>query len=150
MEKRIWEMSVRKGVMMKRLLVLACLLSLLVPALLLAGCGSESGGEDTRSNGSASPEDVAQAFWEASLSGDADTSWSLLSEQLQTGLETKEAWASSGVSDTLGGGTVETEEATITGDEAEVTIRIMNDGEEITSSDVLLIKEGDEWKIKIP
>jgi hypothetical protein len=132
---------------MKKAFVLICLLVILAPAAVLAGCGS---GTDTQESDVGSPEQVARSFWEASMTGDADTSWNLLSEELQSGLKNKEAWAQSGVSDTLGDNTIEVGKAKITGDTAEVTIRIMNGNAEITDSDVLLVKENGEWKVKLP
>lgn len=128
---------------------LVYILVIILAAAVLAGCGSSSE-TDVQQGDVGSPEQVAQSFWEASLTGDVDTSWDLLSEELQTGLESKEAWAETGVSDTLGENTIEVGKATITGDTAEVTIRIMNGDTELTDSDVWLVKENGEWKVKLP
>jgi len=137
-----------EGVMMRKILVLICILSLLVPAVVLAGCGS---GGDSQGSDSESPESVAEAFWTAAMTGDAATSWSLLSEELQTGLKNKEAWANSGgVTNSLGSNSIEADKATITGDTAEVTVRIMNGDTEITTSDVSLVKEDGVWKVQMP
>lgn len=132
---------------MRKVILIGCVLALLVTAAMLAGCGSGSSNSESSSE---TPESVAKAFWESSLSGDADTSWSLLSKQLQEGLKTKEAWASSGVSNTLGNSTVEVGKATVKGDKATVTVKIMNNGEELISQDVELVKEGGDWKVLMP
>ena len=133
---------------MKKFVVLACVLSILLPAVVLAGCGS---GGDGQKSDSGSPESVAEAFWNAAMTGDADTSWELMSEELQAGLKSKEAWAESGgVSNTLFDSSIEADKAEITGDEAKVTIRIMNGDTEITNSEVWLVKENGAWKVKLP
>jgi hypothetical protein len=131
---------------MKKYAVMLIVLSLLVSVVVLAGCGS--GGGST--SGSGTPESVAKAFWKASLSGDAATSWSLLSQQLKTHLKTQAAWAKSGVSNTLGKSTIEASKATIKGNEATVKIRLMNDGKEVISEEVTLVKENGAWKVEMP
>ena len=132
---------------MRKFMVLTCILSLLVSAAVLAGCGSGSTGS-TSSSGT--HESVAKAFWTASLTGDAATSWGMLSKKLQTNLKNEAAWASSGVTNTLGKGSIVAGKATITGDTATVTIKIMSGGTEVTSSEVSLVKEDGAWKIAIP
>ncbi|MHB8894529.1 MAG: DUF4878 domain-containing protein [Candidatus Geothermincolia bacterium] len=134
---------------MRKYMVLACLVFLLVPAVVLAGCSS-GGTSSNKGNTSESPESVAKAFFEATMTGNATASWNLLSKKLQEAIKTKEAWANSGVTNTLGTSTVEAGKATITGDTASVTIKIMKDGTEITDSDVSLVKENGTWKIAIP
>ncbi len=128
---------------MRKIIVLACILSLLVSAAVLVGCGS--GGSS-----SGTPESVAQAFWKAAMTGDADASWALLSKSIQAGLKNKDAWAKSGVTKSLGGGSIEAGKATITGDTATVTIKVMNGGTEVTTSEVSLVKEGGVWKVALP
>lgn len=133
---------------MKKVIILGCMLSLLIAALAAAGCGGGSSGNSGTT--SQTPEKAAAAFWKASLTGDADTSWSLLSKQLQSSLKNKEAWASSGVSNTLGNSKVVAGKATIKGDEATVKVKIMNGDEELISQDVQLVKENGEWKVAMP
>lgn len=130
---------------MRKIMVLACILSLLVPAVVLVGCGGGGG-----NSGSGTPEGVAQAFWKAALTGDADASWALLSKSVQTSLKNKEAWAKSGVSNTLGSGSIEAGKATINGDTATVKIKVMNGGTEVTTSEVSLVKESGAWKVAMP
>ena len=130
---------------MRKFLVMACVLSLVVAALALVGCGSGGG-----TSGASSPEKVTQAFWIASMTGNAATSWSLLSKELQSRLKTEGAWAKSGVTNSLGKGTIEVGKAKINGDTATVTMKVMLNGAEITSEDVTLVKENGAWKIQLP
>jgi Domain of unknown function (DUF4878) len=132
---------------MRKFIVLACVLSLLAGATMLIGCGSNGGGGGTSSD---TPESVAKAFWTAALTGNADTSWALLSKSIQGNLKNKEAWAKQGVSNTLGSSTIEVGKATISGDTAKVTIKVMNGGTEVISEEVTLVKEGGAWKVEMP
>ena len=75
---------------MRKVVVLACILSLQVSAGMKAGCGS--GGS---SSGSNSPEGVAQAFWLATRKGDAAASWAMLSKVVQGNLKDESTWAKS-------------------------------------------------------
>ncbi|SRR5450759_1617504 len=134
-----------KGVMVRKVVVLACILSLLVAALALVGCGSGGG---TISSGT--PENVAQSFWKAAMTGDAATSWSLLSESNQTRLKNKDTWAKSGVTKSLGSGSIEVGKAKINSDTATVTIKVMMGGTVVTTEEVSLVKEGGAWKIEMP
>jgi hypothetical protein len=132
---------------MKKHVVMMVVLSLLASGLFLAGCGSGS----SSTSSSETPEGVAKAFWKASLTGDAATSWDLLSQQLKTSLKNEEAWAKAGgVSNTLGSSTIEAGKATVKGDEATVEIKIMNDGKEVTTQEVTLVKEDGAWKVLMP
>jgi uncharacterized protein YceK len=131
-----------KGVIMRKIIVLACILSLLVSAVVLVGCGS--GGSS-----SGTPESVAKAFWAAALKGDSNTSWAMLSKSIQTGLKNKAAWAKSGVTNNPTA-TVEAGKATITGDTATVSVKIKSGGTEVTTQEVSLVKEGGVWKVEMP
>jgi hypothetical protein len=131
---------------MRKIVVLACILSLLVPAVLLVGCGG--GGSS-----SGTPESVAQAFWTATLNGDADASWPLLAKSVQTSLRNKDTWAKSGVSGGITGQSVTVEvvgKATITGDTAKVKVKIKNGGIEVATQESTLVKESGAWKLKVP
>jgi len=130
---------------MRKVAVLACVLALLVPAVLLVGCGSGGGGSSA-----GTPESVAQAFWKAAMTGNAAASWGLLSKEIQARLKDEATWAKTGVTKTLGDGSIEVGKATINGDTATVTIKVMKGGTEITTSEVTLVKEGGAWKIAIP
>jgi len=131
---------------MKKFAVLACILSLLIPAVVLAGCG----GTSTPSS-SETPGSVAKAFWSASLQGDAATSWSLLAQSIRSRVKDQAAWASSGVTNTLNGGSIQVGKTIVKGNSATVTIKIMSSsGKEIMSEDVSLVKENGAWKIEIP
>jgi Domain of unknown function (DUF4878) len=132
-----------KGVTMRKVMVLACILSLLLSAGMLAGCGS--GG----SSGSNSPEGVAQAFWLASLKGDAAASWAMLSKVVQGNLKNESVWAQSVVSSNPTA-TVTVGKATVTGDRAKVSVKIAAGGTVITTQTVSLVKENGVWKVEMP
>jgi hypothetical protein len=127
---------------LKKIIVLACVLALFAGAVALAGCGNGGGGD------SESPEEVAQAFWTAALTGDADTSWELLSETMQSGLKDKATWAESVQNDP--NASIEAGKATIEGDTAKVNIKILSSGKEVMDSDVSLVKEDGAWKVAMP
>ena len=151
---------------MKKPALLMCFL-LAFSLVVLAGCGR---GDETRetgktatdsaestdqdqstareSAGSGSPEQVAQAFWTAAMTGDIDGSWELLSGSRKASLKSKETWAN-GVSN-IPGVSVKAEPATIKGDTATVTVRVFNQGVEATSSEVSLVKENGAWKVDMP
>lgn len=131
-----------KGVMMRKVMVLTCILSLLVPAVVLVGCGS--GGSS-----SGTPAGVAKAFWSAALKGDSDTTWAMLSKSLQARLKNKAAWAKTQTTINATA-TVEAGKATITGDTATVSVKIKSGGTEITTSEVSLVKEDGVWKVELP
>ena len=129
---------------MRKVVVLACILSLLVSAGMMAGCGS--GGS---SSGSNSPEGVAQAFWLATLKGDAAASWAMLSKVVQGNLKDESTWAKSVVSSNPTA-TVEVGKATVTGDRAKVSLKIIAGGTTITTQTVSLVKENGVWKVEMP
>ena len=131
-----------KGVMMRKIIVLACILSLLVLAVLLVGCGS--GG-----SGSGTPEGVAKAFWEAALKGDSDTTWAMLSKSFQANLKNKAEWAKTQMTNNPTA-TVEAGKTTVTGNTATVSVKIKSGGTEITTQEVSLVKEGGVWKVAFP
>jgi Domain of unknown function (DUF4878) len=129
---------------MRKLVVLACILALLTSAAALAGCGGGGSGSS-----SATPESVAQAFVKAGTTGDAATAWSLLSKRVQAG-QNMASWAKSAVTNSLGDSTIEVGKATITGDTATVSVKLMNGGKELTSVELGLVKEGGVWKVGQP
>lgn len=127
---------------MRKIMVMACIISLLVPAVVLVGCGS--GGSS-----SGTPESVAEAFWTAALHGDVDASWAMLSKVIQANLKDKDVWAKSMVVKNPAA-TAEAGKATINGDTAKVSVKIKSGGKEITTNEVSLVKEGGVWKIEMP
>lgn len=132
---------------MRKAVVFCCAMSMLLAALVFPGCGgSGSGGND----GSGTPEAAARSFWKASLTGDADTSWSLLSTRMQTGLGDRKAWANSGVSNSLGDNKVVAGRPTVEGDRATVKVKVMNGDREVFSHDTQLVRENGQWKVAMP
>ncbi len=127
---------------MRKIMVLACILSLLVPAAVLVGCGS--GGSS-----SGTPESVAQAFWAAALKGDSNTTWAMLSKSFQANIKNKADWAKTQMTNNPTA-TVEAGKATITGNMATVSVKIKSRGTEITSQTVSLVKEDGVWKVAFP
>jgi predicted lipid-binding transport protein (Tim44 family) len=126
---------------MRKIIVVVCLLSLIVPAVVLIGCGSGGSTSET-------PQQVVQAFWTAALKGDADTSWNLFSKQMQTGLKNKAAWAQSVTKDP--NASIKIGKVSIKGDSATVTVKILSSGKEVMSTDVSLVKENGAWKVYLP
>ena len=74
-----------KGVMMRKVLVLACILSLLVSAAVLVGCGG--GGSSSQT-----PEQAMQAFFAAVKKSDTNATWNMLSADSQKQLNSKSSW----------------------------------------------------------
>lgn len=132
---------------MKKAIVLVCVLSLLAAAFVVAGCGSS--GTSSGSTSTTTPEGVAKAFWTAAMQGDSAATWSMLSKQLQTGLKSEAEWAKTQKTSNPGT-TVEAGKATVSGDTATVTVKILSGKTLITTSTVTLVKEGGVWKIELP
>jgi len=128
---------------MRKAVVLVCVLSLLASAAMLLGCGSS---ENTST--AATPEEVAETFWNASLKGDADASWALLSKSIKEGLGDKSKWEASVRNDP--NASVVAGKATIDGDSATVKVSIKSSGKEVMTSDVSLVKEDGAWKVELP
>jgi hypothetical protein len=95
------------------------------------------------------PEGVAQAFWLATLKGDAAASWAMLSKVVQGNLKDESTWAKSVVSSNPTA-TVEVGKATVTGDRAKVSLKIIAGGTTITTQTVSLVKENGVWKVEMP
>jgi hypothetical protein len=131
-----------KGVTMRKVLVLACILALLASAAALVGCGSGSSGSSSQT-----PEQVMQAFWAAAKKGDANGSWNMLSAGSQKALKDKSAWeaaikpaASSGTKFTVG-------KTTINGNKATVDVTVTPSGGKGQTTNFPLVKENGVWKV---
>jgi len=120
-------------------LMLACMLSLLVPVVVLVGCG---GGSSTQT-----PQQVTQVFWDALSKKDATTTWNMLSAESQKSVGNKSEWEAalkqgeSMVKVTVG-------KATINGDNATVSISGTANGKATTMS-IPLFKENGVWKVNM-
>lgn len=126
-----------KGVMVRKVVVLACILSLLVSAAVLAGCGGGSSSSQT-------PEQVMQAFFTAVKNKDVNTAWNMLSSDSQKTIGSKSTWKmiqpqSGSLNYTIGKTTVNGNEATVN-----VTISL---GTYKDSADMPLVKENGVWKV---
>jgi hypothetical protein len=77
-----------KGVMMRKVVVMVCILSLFLAAAMLAGCGSGGSGNKSPKT----PGEVAKAFWEAAVKRDADTTWTMFSKTVKSGFGNKDKW----------------------------------------------------------
>ncbi len=131
-----------KGIMMRKTVVLACILSLLVPAAVLAGCGS-GGGSST------SPEGVTKAFLAAAIKNDVDTTWDMLSQNTQESMKDKATLAET-LKTFEPNDKVVVGKATVTGDEAEVPVDYRHGGGETTDNvTIVLVKESGAWKVDL-
>jgi hypothetical protein len=122
---------------MKKSVIIACVLLMLVSVLALVGCGGGS------SSSSKTPEQVAKAFFTAYQNKDANTSWDLLSAaSIKTAK--KADWAthlkdSEDIKFSVG-------KVTVNGDKATAKVTATVKGESSTES-VPLVKENGEWKV---
>ena len=127
-----------KGVMMRKSVVLACILSIFVSAIVLVGCGG--GGSSSQT-----PEQAAKAFFAAYQKLDVSTTWNMMSANTQKSAGSKAAWeeflkkSSDPMKFTVGKVTVDGNKAT-----AEVTGTVS--GESSTET-VPLVKENGVWKV---
>ncbi|HEY5494935.1 MAG TPA: DUF2950 family protein [Candidatus Anoxymicrobiaceae bacterium] len=134
------EVYMAKGVMMKKFVVLACILSILVSAAVLVGCGG--GGSSSQT-----PEKAAQAFFAAMQKVDANTTWNLMSADSQKKIGTKAAWvASSKESTSLMKFTVGN--VTVNGNKATAKVTGTVSGKTTTQT-IPLVKENGVWKVDI-
>ncbi len=120
-------------------MVLACILSLLVSAAVLVGCGG--GGSSSQT-----PEQAMQAFFAAVKKSDTNATWNMLSADSQKQLNSKSSWgeqikqmASSSVDYTVG-------KATVNGDKGSVKVTATAGGQTKTVS-ISVIKENGVWKV---
>lgn len=127
---------------MKKVVVLACVLALIVSAAIIAGCGSGSS-----SSGTQTPDQVAKAFFAALQKIDTTTTWNLMATATQKAIGTKAAWeasakgATAGAKYTVGKVTVKGDKAT-----AKVTGTV---GGKTSTQTVQLVKENGKWKVDL-
>ena len=128
-----------KGVMMRKSGVLACILSILVSAIVLVGCGGAGSSSET-------PEQVAKAFFAAYQNKDASTTWNMMSSNTQKSGKNEADWEkylnealSDPIKFTVGKVTVNGNKAT-----AEVTATVSGQSSPAT---VPLVKENGAWKV---
>lgn len=124
---------------MRKAFILLLSLCIGVAALAVVGCGG-GGSSD-------SPEQVVEKFIKATIAGDADTAYSLISEDSKDEIETKEQLVEGvgeGVSDYSVGG------ASVSGDTAKVAASLtLKDLEFEMKFDMILVKEDGAWKIDL-
>jgi hypothetical protein len=129
---------------MRKLVVLACIFSLVVSAALVAGCAME---DDTPRT----TREVVREFLDELASGDTGTAWDMLSARSQKLLHSEEEFESL-VSKTLPDGdaleSVEVVKSSTNGDVASVTVATVSDGKKQTDT-VKLVKEDGVWKISL-
>jgi len=126
---------------MRKVVVLACILSLLVSAAVLIGCGGGS------SSSSQTPEQVAKAFFAAMQRIDVNTTWDLMSASTQKAIGTKADWEASSkestdpIKFTVG-------KVTVNGDKATAKVTGTVKGKSTTQT-VTLVKENGLWKVDL-
>lgn len=126
---------------MRKVAVLACILSLLVPAVLLVGCGSGSSSQ--------TPEGMAQTFWTAMVKQDFNTSWSLMSAEYQkmaTESQFAAAFKNFMTTNVPSGTKVTYGKATINGNKGTITVTF-NVGGITHPLHMPVIKENGVWKV---
>ena len=125
---------------MRKAVVLSLSLSLFLFAVILAAVGCGGGSSDA-------PEKVAEEFIKASIDGDADAAYALISKDSTGLVENKEdlvAGMSEGISEYHVGG------ASIAGDTAKVATSLtLKDLDFEMKFDMILVKEGGSWKIDL-
>lgn len=127
-----------KGNKMRKFVGLACILSILVSAIVLVGCGSGGSGAQT-------PEQVAKAFFEAMGKQDASTTWKMLSANTQKLAKTEAEWEGY-----LKKGELPEKftvgKVTVNGDKATAKVTGTVAGKTSTES-IPLVKENGVWKV---
>jgi hypothetical protein len=133
---------------MRRAAAIVCIALLVMTVGASLGCGNGGGGSSGMT-----PTEVADAYMQASLNGDVDAIWELMSEEDLAGITKEEVEAQLS---TLGGMQFDYElgEEVIDGDTATVsiTLRVTDEAsgqsEEFTDK-MDLVKEDGEWKVSI-
>lgn len=124
----------------------------LATGFVIAGCG---GGDDSNGgvDSGAAPEDVVEAFYNATVDGDVDTVCALITEETakqaaeQEDAESCEESADGALTDEKTKSiaeSVEVGEATVDGDSATVAVSSQEAGGE---GEINLVQEDGEWKI---
>jgi hypothetical protein len=129
---------------MRKLVVIACIFSLLVSATALAGCALEDSSPET-------PKEVVKEFLHELASKDTNTAWDMLSEESQKALQSEPEFESL-VLKTLSEAD-ELDSAVIVktgrkGNVATVTFTAVIGGKKETNT-LKLVKEDGAWKISL-
>jgi len=124
----------------RKVLVLVCVLALLASAAVLVGCGG--GGSSAQT-----PAQVMQAFWTAAKTQDTNGSWNLLSANSQKLLKDKTAWAAAIKS--AASSTAKVGKVTINGDKAKVQVTVTGPSGKPVTTSMPLVKENGVWKVDI-
>ena len=127
-----------KGVMMRKLVVSLCILSIFISAVVLVGCGSGDKSSQT-------PEQVAKAFFEAYENLNADTMWDMMSANTQKTTGSK-ATLEEDLKESSGQMEFTVGEVTVNGSRATAELTVTASGEKITAT-VPLEKENGVWKV---
>ena len=123
---------------MKKAVFVLLTLALAATAYACAGCGGGGGG---------SPEQVAETFLRASMDGDANTAYDLLTTADRDEIENQEELVE-GFAEGVQG--YDIGEATISGDTARVALNIRLTGtERDIAFDMVLSQENGEWKVSL-
>ena len=127
-----------KEVMMRKSVVLACILSIFISAIVLVGCGGGGSSSET-------PEQVAKAFFAAYQNKEASTTWNMMSANSQKTAKSKAAWekflkeSTSPIKFTVG-------KVTVSGNKATAEVEATVSGQTSTAT-IPLVKENGVWKV---
>jgi Domain of unknown function (DUF4878)/Protein of unknown function (DUF2950) len=135
------EAYMAKGFMMRKSVVLACILSILVSAIVLVGCGG--GGSSSQA-----PEQAAKAFFKAYEKKDTDTAWNMLSANTKNTTGSKGKAALESFLKKLSNTKFTVRKVTINGDKATAEVTVTASGNTSTET-VPLVKENGAWKVDI-
>jgi hypothetical protein len=126
---------------MKRLLITLFVLALAVSTLAVAGCGGGNG------DGADSPEKVVERFMQATIAGDADTVYDMLTESSKAEITDRQELVE-GTSEVIDSYSVG--KGTVSGERASVpTTIVLTELDSSLDFQVILLDEGGSWKISL-
>jgi hypothetical protein len=125
---------------MRKVVVLACILSLLIPVAVLVGCGGSA----------QTPAQVTEAFFAALKKRDVNTTWNMMAAASRQQVGSKSTWESAlkDPSTAIGDIKVKLGKTTVNDNNATVEVTSTTGGKASTET-VPLVKENGVWKVDI-